>query len=118
MTRCTPLIALAAVLMGTAVPAAAQTARAVAGEKLDSGLGSLAHYSQWSTPSAGKAASLRVEGESLDSLLGELPHYRLWVDRSGKDPMGHLAAVIRYTSARSAAAAPSTLNARVAQAPN
>ncbi|MFN7087670.1 MAG: hypothetical protein ACK4N4_13755 [Burkholderiales bacterium] len=53
----------------------------VAGEKLDSGLGKLPHYSRWA-----KHAELRkfatlaasVPGEKLDNGLGELPHYSQW----------------------------------------
>ncbi|MBI3371447.1 MAG: hypothetical protein HY017_06775 [Betaproteobacteria bacterium] len=63
----------------------------VPGEKLDSGLGSLPHYSRWAQEAvlktAGAAATragTRVNGEKLDSGLGELPHYRDW-----KDPSGH-----------------------------
>ena len=82
------LTAAAAALCCLATPALAQRASAVAGEKLDSGLGSLPHYSLWAEPRTARAALLAVPGESLDSGLGELPPYRLWVDRSGKDPMG------------------------------
>lgn len=60
---------------------------AVAGEKIDSGLGSLPHYSRWADP-RGRVVASAVPGESLDDGLGELPHYRAWVDRSGKNPMG------------------------------
>lgn len=60
---------------------------AVPGEKIDSGLGDLPHYSRWADP-RGRVVAVAVPGESLDSGLGELPHYRLWVDRSGKHPMG------------------------------
>lgn len=52
-----------------------------AGEKLDSGLGKLPHYSQWAKhPETAKlfAAASSVPGESLDSGLGELPHYSQW----------------------------------------
>ncbi len=60
---------------------------AVPGEKIDSGLGDLPHYSRWADP-RGRVVAAAVPGESLDSGLGELPHYRLWLDRSGKHPMG------------------------------
>lgn len=104
MTRRILSILLTAALTSLATSASAQSGNAVAGEKLDSGLGGLPHYSKWGTAAAGKAAALRVEGESLDNQLGELPNYRLWVDRSGKDPMGTQAAVsMRYASAKSAA---------------
>ena len=104
MTRRSPSILFAAVLTSLALPASAQPANTVVGEKLDSGLGSLPHYAQWGTPSAVKAVVGQVDGESLDNQLGELPHYRLWVDRSGKDPMGTLAAAaIRMAGALPAA---------------
>ena len=53
----------------------------VAGEKLDSGLGSLPHYRHWAKRDAtGGAVALgqRIPGEKLDSGLGSLPHYRHW----------------------------------------
>lgn len=119
MTRRIPLILFAAVWTSLAMPASAQSANTVAGEKLDSGLGSLPHYSKWATPAGGKLAAARVEGESLDSQLGELPHYSQWVDRSGKDPLGtQTAAAMRYASAKSAAKAPAKAGERMAQAPN
>jgi len=81
-------VAATAALCGLTVPALAESPRAVVpGEKLDSGLGSLPHYSRWADP-RGRVVATAVPGESLDSGLGELPHYRLWVDRTGKDPMG------------------------------
>ena len=61
---------------------------AATGQKLDSGLGELPHYSQWLDKSGRHPTGLRVAGESLDSGLGSLPHYRLWKDKSGRDPMG------------------------------
>jgi hypothetical protein len=57
----------------------------VAGEKLDSGLGELPHYSKWGT---------KVAGEKLDSGLGELPHYSKWADPTGKNPL-HAAAPVQ-----------------------
>ena len=104
MTRRTSSVLFAAFLTSLALPAGAQSANAVVGEKLDSGLGSLPHYSKWTTPVGARVASVRVEGESLDNQLGELPHYRLWVDRSGKDPMGtQSGASFRLASAKSGA---------------
>jgi hypothetical protein len=50
----------------------------VTGEKLDSGLGDLPHYSRW--------------GEKLDSGLGDLPHYSKWADPTGKNPLQNRAA--------------------------
>jgi hypothetical protein len=85
------LVALAAV--AACLPAApALSSPPVQGEKLDSGLGELPHYSQWADKSGRLPMSHRVAGESLDSGLGELPHYSLWLDKSGRDPMGRLAA--------------------------
>ena len=119
MTRRIPSFLLAAALTSLALPASAQSANAVAGEKLDSGLGSLPHYSQWAAPSSRKVAAVRVEGESLDNQLGELPHYRLWVDRSGKDPMGTQAgASFRLASAKSASKPAPKLGAALVQASN
>ena len=123
MTRRTSSILLAAMLISLAMPAMAQSANAVAGEKLDSGLGNLPHYAKWTTPAVGKTAAVTVEGESLDNQLGELPHYRLWVDRSGKDPMGtKTSAAMRYASAKStakpAAKAPAQGGERIVQASN
>ena len=76
-----PLAAIADDVRGNPVP----------GEKLDSGLGSLPHYSRWAEQgvlnTAGAAATraaTRVAGEKLDSGLGELPHYRDWKDPSGR----------------------------------
>jgi len=59
----------------------------LAGEKIDSGLGALPHYSRWADP-RGRVIASAVPGESLDDGLGQLPHYRTWVDRSGKNPTG------------------------------
>jgi len=70
-------------------PVLSQVAKSVPGQKLDSGLGALPHYSKWADPSGkGVGASVRVAGESLDDGVGELPHFSKWVDRSGRDPMG------------------------------
>jgi hypothetical protein len=78
----------AAVLILAAGPALSGPAAAVAGEKLDSGLGSLPHYSQWADPTGRNPMGSRVAGESLDDGLGELPHYSKWVDKTGRDPLG------------------------------
>jgi hypothetical protein len=64
----------------------------VAGQKLDSGLGSLPHYSQWTDKSGRVATPHRVAGESIDDGLGGLPHYRYWTDKSGREPVRVLAA--------------------------
>ncbi len=78
----------AAVVLATAGPAAADSTPFVAGQKLDSGLGELPHYSKWANPRGRMPVSVKVLGESLDSGLGTLPHYSKWLDRSGKNPMG------------------------------
>ena len=82
------LTAAAATLICSATSAQADRVNAVTGEKLDSGLGSLPHFSRWADPRAGRVAVQRLPGESLDSGLGQLPHHRLWTDRSGKNPIG------------------------------
>ena len=96
-------IAFALALAAAPAATLADDARAnpMPGEKLDSGLGSLPHYSRWAQEGVLKAAGAaaanagtRISGEKLDSGLGELPHYRDW-----KDPSGH---------AVTAAAAPRT----------
>lgn len=64
----------------------------VAGQKIDSGLGALPHYSKWADASGRIApAQVKVAGESLDSGLGELPHYSKWADPSGRTATGRLA---------------------------
>ena len=78
----------AAVLILVAGPALSGPAAFVAGQKLDSGLGDLPHYSTWADPSGRNPMGSRVAGESLDDGLGELPHYSTWVDKTGRDPMG------------------------------
>ena len=78
----------AAVLILAAGPALSGSAASVAGQKLDSGLGELPHYSTWADPSGRNPMGRRVAGESLDDGLGELPHYSKWVDKTGRDPMG------------------------------
>ena len=65
--------------------ATAATPVHVSGEKVDSGLGDLPHYSLWADPS-GKAP-MQATGEKVDSGLGDLPHYSLWADPSGKTPL-------------------------------
>ena len=75
----------------TAASVAARAGNAVPGEKIDSGLGELPHYSQWARASGRSApapTALAVPGESLDDGLAALPHYSRWKDRSGKDPLG------------------------------
>jgi len=72
----------------TLCTAAAAADPAVPGQKLDSGLGELPHYSLWLDKSGAHPMGVRIAGESLDSGLGSLPHYRYWKDRSGRDPLG------------------------------
>lgn len=65
----------------------------VPGQKIDSGLGDLPHYSRW-TDATGKiplrhasnasTASVRVAGEKTDSGVGDLPHFSQWVDMTGR----------------------------------
>jgi hypothetical protein len=78
----------AAALFGTVLLSHAAPQGAVAGQKLDSGLGSLPHYSQWIDKSGADPIGARVLGESIDNGLGDLPHYSQWRDRTGRDPMG------------------------------
>ena len=66
--------ALSALLLNAPAGAEAPRANAVAGEKLDSGLGELPPYPQ-------------VAGQKVDSGLGDLPHYRLWADKTGHAPL-------------------------------
>jgi len=87
MKKFVPMIAAVALLSG--LPVLAAEPSAVVGEKIDSGLGSLPHYSRWADRSGRVVIRVTaVPGESLDDGLGELPHYRQWADRSGKRPMG------------------------------
>jgi hypothetical protein len=78
----------AVALFGTALLSHAAPQGAVAGQKLDSGLGSLPHYSKWVDKSGADPIGARVLGESIDNGLGDLPHYSQWRDRTGRDPMG------------------------------
>ncbi len=58
----------------------------VAGEKLDSGLGKLPHYREWSKyPDTSRLVALvdRVPGEEFDNELVELPAYFGRADRKG-----------------------------------
>jgi hypothetical protein len=73
----------AAVLLSAAAPALSGPDAFVAGQKLDTGLGELPHYSKWADPTGRNAARVSVAGESLDDGLGELPHYSKWANRSG-----------------------------------
>ncbi len=86
------LAALAMVSITCTVQAAPDTV--VIGQKLDSGLGSLPHYSKWADPTGRTPMSSRVVGESLDDGLGALPHYSRWLDRSGRDPMGRIGTAV------------------------
>jgi hypothetical protein len=81
-------ISAAAAVLGLAVSPVAAAEKFVPGQKLDSGLGELPHYSKWTDASGRHPTGHRVVGESIDSGLGELPHYSKWVDTTGKDPLG------------------------------
>jgi hypothetical protein len=72
---------------------AASTAAQVPGQKIDSGLGELPHYSQWADPTgknplrrtaSAPASATPVAGEKKDSGLGDLPHYSQWADKTGR----------------------------------
>ena len=63
------------------------------GQKIDSGLGDLPHYSQWADPTgknplhrvaAVPSAKVHLDGEKVDSGLGDLPPYSQWADKSGR----------------------------------
>ena len=82
-----PLTAL--LLACAAAPAQSATDTAAPGQKLDSGLGALPHYSLWVDPKGRYPTAVAVAGESLDNGLGELPHYSQWKDPRGRDPLGH-----------------------------
>lgn len=84
----------AAVLILAAGPALSGPTASVAGQKLDSGLGALPHYSKWADPTGRNPMGERIAGESLDNGLGELPHYSKWVDKTGRDPLGRNAAQV------------------------
>jgi len=77
-----------ACLLAIAFPAAAEgpAVRHVPGEKLDSGLGELPNYREWSwyPGTSHLVRANRVAGEKLDSGLGELKHYRYWADNTGR----------------------------------
>lgn len=78
------LAALTAVaLLSATGPAMSAPDASVPGQKLDSGLGDLPHYSKWASANGRVAVRLQVPGESLDSGLGELPHYSKWSDLNG-----------------------------------
>ena len=75
----------------TAFVGVAMAEAQVPGQKIDNGLGELAHYSLWADGKPQAVLPKRLLGESLDSGLGELPHYTQWKDITGKDPMGRAA---------------------------
>ena len=93
---------VAAALVVAASSLHADTGPQVVGEKVDSGLGQLPHYSQWADPTGKAVVPVSVQvprrtklimrtgllGEKIDSGLGQLPHYSQWADATGKDPMG------------------------------
>lgn len=87
---------LASIVVLAASPAAAAdtaSAAQVVGQKIDSGLGDLPHYSQWADPtgksplrraSGAAGAKVQVAGEKRDSGLGDLPHFSQWADTTGR----------------------------------
>lgn len=83
-----PLGAAAVFALTLAATQAFAAGTAVPGEKQDSGLGDLPHYSQWVDKTGKDPMRASTAGEKLDSGLGDLPHYSKWVDKSGKNPMG------------------------------
>lgn len=83
------ILASTPTLAGEAVATTAQ----VPGQKIDSGLGELPHYSQWTDPTgknplrrtaSAPASAVQVAGEKKDSGLGDLPHYSQWADKTGR----------------------------------
>jgi hypothetical protein len=75
------IVAAATVFASAVASAVNATSTRIEGEKLDSGLGELPHYSEWAhyPHLRGITAMVnRVVGEKLDSGLGELPAYREW----------------------------------------
>jgi hypothetical protein len=89
------MVAALGVLASTPTVAgeAVATTAQVPGQKIDSGLGELPHYSQWTDPTgknplrrvaSAPAAAVQVVGEKKDSGLGDLPHYSQWADKTGR----------------------------------
>jgi hypothetical protein len=94
----------AACFQATAVLAQETSKPALAGQKLDSGLGELPHYRHWADPTgkdpmAGTLVGQKIAGQKLDSGLGDLPHYRYWADPSAKQPL-RTEQVVAESSAR------------------
>ena len=83
-TRLPPMAALIAASAFLCAFATAGDAPGLAGQKLDSGLGTLPHYSLWGDRTGGSMVADESAGQKLDSGLGELPHYNQWTDRSGR----------------------------------
>ena len=90
------IVSLALGLLVLAGPATSAPNVAVPGQKIDSGLGDLPHYSTWVDRSGRNPTGTRVAGESLDDGLADLPHYSKWIDPTGRDPMGR--EVVRVTT--------------------
>lgn len=88
LTHWLPLSAAAAFALTLAATQAFAAGTAVQGEKQDSGLGELPHYSQWADKTGKDPMRASTAGEKLDNGLGDLPHYSKWVDKSGRNPMG------------------------------
>ena len=79
----------------TMLEAGTQRDQSVAGQKLDSGLGDVPHYSQWTDRTGRDPLPYRVVGESLDSGLGELPHYSKWTAATAGGRFGEVLQVSR-----------------------
>lgn len=92
MTAALGVLASTPTLAGETIATTAQ----VPGQKIDSGLGELPHYSQWADPtgknplrrtSSAPATPVQVVGEKKDSGLGDLPHYSQWADKYDRQPV-------------------------------
>jgi len=88
MTRVSSIHLVIALVLACGAAQAVGDLNAVPGEKLDSGLGALPHYSRWNRhPGLARyvvmadrmtQGAYRVPGEKLDSGLGNLPRYSQW----------------------------------------
>ena len=92
------LVPLVSMLLIAACPLTSASTTGVAGQKIDSGLGELPHYSTWIDRTGQYPTPHHVSGESQDNGLGDLPHYSRWVDPTGRDPLGRK--VVQVSEAR------------------
>lgn len=83
-------------------PAQSESANAVAGEKLDSGLGELPPYALWTDKSGRNPTA--VVGEKLDSGLGDLPAYHAWSDKMKRNSADAAPAMVQGEPTRTAQA--------------